>query len=301
MLKYSDYKLMLFPNDVFKRNEMLSISFSDKLNYLLDGIWVVLLFSIAFTVLIIWGFAYTLKVVLRQKKLADIKNDFINNMTHEFKTPIATIAIANESMRDPRIYQVPEKLEFYNNIIRDENQRMLRQVETVLQMAQIDKGEVKLKMEDTDINDLVETAVSSMSLTVEQRDGKITVNNEAVQTTILADPTHILNVLINILDNANKYSPESPVITVNVYNKPESVIIEISDKGIGMSKEVLKKIFDTFYRATSGNIHDVKGFGLGLSYVKAILTEHQGTIEVESEPLKGSTFTINLPLKKQNQ
>jgi two-component system phosphate regulon sensor histidine kinase PhoR len=301
MLKYSDYKLMLFPNDVFKRNEMLSISFSDKLNYLLDGIWVVLLFSIAFTVLIIWGFAYTLKVVLRQKKLADIKNDFINNMTHEFKTPIATIAIANESMRDPRIYQVPEKLEFYNNIIRDENQRMLRQVETVLQMAQIDKGEVKLKMEDTDINDLVETAVSSMSLTVEQRDGKITVNNEAVQTTILADPTHILNVLINILDNANKYSPESPVITVNVYNEPESVIIEISDKGIGMSKEVLKKIFDTFYRATSGNIHDVKGFGLGLSYVKAILTEHQGTIEVESEPLKGSTFTINLPLKKQNQ
>ncbi|MBP7166325.1 MAG: HAMP domain-containing histidine kinase [Bacteroidia bacterium] len=301
MLKYSDYKLMLFPNDVFKRNEMLSISFSDKLNYLLDGIWVVLLFSIAFTVLIIWGFAYTLKVVLRQKKLADIKNDFINNMTHEFKTPIATIAIANESMRDPRIYQVPEKLEFYNNIIRDENQRMLRQVETVLQMAQIDKGEVKLKMEDTDINDLVETAVSSMSLTVEQREGKITVNNEAVQTTILADPTHILNVLINILDNANKYSPESPVITVNVYNQPESVIIEISDKGIGMSKEVLKKIFDTFYRATSGNIHDVKGFGLGLSYVKAILTEHQGTIEVESEPLKGSTFTINLPLKKQNQ
>lgn len=301
MLKYSDYKLMLFPNDVFKRNEMLSISFSDKLNYLLDGIWVVLLFSIAFTVLIIWGFAYTLKVVLRQKKLADIKNDFINNMTHEFKTPIATIAIANESMRDPRIFQVPEKLEFYNNIIRDENQRMLRQVETVLQMAQIDKGEVKLKMEDTDINDLVETAVSSMSLTVEQREGKITVNNEAVQTTILADPTHILNVLINILDNANKYSPESPVITVNVYNEPESVIIEISDKGIGMSKEVLKKIFDTFYRATSGNIHDVKGFGLGLSYVKAILTEHQGTIEVESEPLKGSTFTINLPLKKQNQ
>jgi signal transduction histidine kinase len=301
MLKYSDYKLMLFPNDVFKRNEMLSISFSDKLNYLLDGIWVVLLFSIAFTVLIIWGFAYTLKVVLRQKKLADIKNDFINNMTHEFKTPIATIAIANESMRDPRIYQVPEKLEFYNNIIRDENQRMLRQVETVLQMAQIDKGEVKLKMEDTDLNDLVETAVSSMSLTVEQRGGKINVKNEAVQTTILADPTHILNVLINILDNANKYSPDSPVIDVKVYNGPESVIISISDKGIGMSKEVLKKIFDTFYRATSGNIHDIKGFGLGLSYVKAILTEHQGTIEVESEPLKGSTFTINLPLKKQNQ
>jgi two-component system phosphate regulon sensor histidine kinase PhoR len=242
-----------------------------------------------------------LKVVLRQKKLADIKNDFINNMTHEFKTPIATIAIANESMRDPRIYQVPEKLEFYNNIIRDENQRMLRQVETVLQMAQIDKGEVKLKMEDTDLNDLVETAVSSMSLTVEQRGGKINVKNEAVQTTILADPTHILNVLINILDNANKYSPDSPVIDVKVYNGPESVIISISDKGIGMSKEVLKKIFDTFYRATSGNIHDIKGFGLGLSYVKAILTEHQGTIEVESEPLKGSTFTINLPLKKQNQ
>lgn len=296
MLKYSDYKLTLFPNDIFKRNEQLSLSFRDKLNYLLDGIWMVLLFSIAFTVIIIWGFTYTLKVVLRQKKLADMKNDFINNMTHEFKTPIATISLANESIRDPRIHQSPEKLDFYTGIIRDENQRMLRQVETVLQMAQLDKGELKFRKEACNMADLAEDAVASMNLTIEQRGGKIEVRNEAIDAVVFGDATHLLNLLINILDNANKYSPEKPEILIHLFNEELNLIIEISDKGIGMSREVLKRIFENFYRATSGNIHDVKGFGLGLSYVKAILDEHNGVIDVKSEPGQGSTFIIKLPL-----
>lgn len=295
MLKYSDYKLMLFPNDVFKSNEMLSISFRDRLNYLLDGIWVMMLFSLAFTGIIIWGFTYTIKVILRQKKLADIKNDFINNMTHEFKTPIATIALANESMRNPRIFTSSEKMEFYNNIIRDENQRMLRQVETVLQMAQIDKGELKYNLELCDLNELVENAISSMQLTVEQRNGVITFNKMKETPLVKGDPNHLSNVFINILDNANKYTIENPVIAVSSYAVPGGYCVEIADNGIGMSKDVVKRIFDNFYRATSGNIHDVKGFGLGLSYVKAIVDDHGGAIQVSSEPGKGSNFKVILP------
>lgn len=296
MLKYSDYKLIMFPNDVFKRNEQLSLSFRDKLNYLLDGIWMVLLLSLMFTIIIIWGFTYTMKVILRQKKLADMKNDFINNMTHEFKTPIATISLANESIRDPRIHQSPEKLELYTGIIRDENQRMLHQVETVLQMAQLDKGELKLKKEACNVASVIEDAVASMTLTIEQRNGSIEVVNDATDAEVYGDHTHLLNIFINILDNANKYSPDQPLINIRLYNKESFVCVDITDHGIGMTKDVLKRIFENFYRATSGNIHDVKGFGLGLSYVKAIIDEHNGEIDVKSEPGQGSTFSIKLPL-----
>lgn len=298
MLKYSDYKLVLFPNDVFKSNNFLSISFRNRLNYLLDGIWVMMLFSLAFTVIIIWGFTYTLRVILRQKKLADIKNDFINNMTHEFKTPITTIALANESMRNPRIYSSAEKMEFYNNIIRDENQRMLRQVETVLQMAQIDKGELKYNREKCNLNELVENAIASMQLTVQQRNGIITFDKMKGSAFVSGDPNHLSNVFINILDNANKYTLESPVINVSLYTVPEGYCVDIADNGIGMSKEVMRRIFDNFYRAASGNIHDEKGFGLGLSYVKAIVDEHGGTIQVNSEAGKGSRFIVILPAIK---
>ena len=299
-LKMSPYKLTLFPNDIFKRNEILYIEFHDKLNFLFGSILPLFLFSFLFTFIITWGFAYTLKVVLNQKKLADIKNDFINNMTHEFKTPIATIAIANETLRNPRVNQSPEKIELYTNIIRDENQRMLRQVETVLQMAQIDKGEIKLHKESVPIKELIESAISSMKLTVEQRGGSISFAWNAREVVINADPNHLLNVFINLLDNANKYSPENPLIAVSSYDDGNNIHISFTDNGIGMSKEVLKRIFDTFFRATSGNIHDVKGFGLGLSYVKAILNLHNGNIEVKSEPGKGSTFTVILPVEPIN-
>jgi two-component system phosphate regulon sensor histidine kinase PhoR len=248
------------------------------------------------TMIMVLGFVYTIYIILSQKRLAEIKNDFINNMTHEFKTPIATIAIANESIRDPRVFASREKMEYYSDVIRDENQRMLRQVENVLQMAQIDKGELALKQGSLDVHDVLQQAISSSALTVEQRSGTIRTDFSASEFTIFGDGNHLLNVFINLIDNANKYSPETPEITIRTSNTDSSILISISDQGIGMTKETQKRIFDTFYRASTGNIHDVKGFGLGLSYVKAIVEKHMGSITVHSEPGKGSTFIVSLPL-----
>ena len=295
-IKNSGYRISLFPGDIFRRNEQFLLGFSGKLNYLLMAMWPMLLSSLVFTLAICIGFAYTMSVILRQKKLADIKSDFINNMTHEFKTPIATIAIANESIRDPRVNANPEKLEYYTSVIRDENHRMLRQVENVLQMAQIDKGELILKKTETDIADVLVRAVQSSELTIRQREGSLELELIDQPLMAFADGNHLLNVIINLIDNANKYSQGSPEIRISAKKQGENVLIKVSDKGIGMSREVQKRIFDTFYRATAGNIHDVKGFGLGLSYVKAIVNAHNGNVSVESEPAKGSTFVITLPL-----
>ena len=292
----SPYQLSLFPNDIINKSEVLCLDFNNKFNYILSSMFLMLLFSLLFTGIIITGFGYTLFVIQQQKKLALIKNDFINNMTHEFKTPIATIAIANESIQDPRVSQSPDKLDFYTGIIKDENERMLRQVETVLQMAQIDKGEIKINKENIDLKEVIESAAASMQLPVQQREGHITIDWEGRDVQIYADPNHIMNVFINLLDNANKYSPEAPAIRVHVYSDSSKVTIAIHDKGIGMSKDVTKRVFETFFRATSGNIHDVKGFGLGLSYVKAIVDMHDGQIEVQSELGKGSSFIIRLPI-----
>ncbi|MBK9637761.1 MAG: HAMP domain-containing histidine kinase [Bacteroidetes bacterium] len=292
----SPYQLSLFPNDIINKSEVLCLDFNNKFNYILGSMFLMLLFSLLFTGIIITGFGYTLFVIQQQKKLAIIKNDFINNMTHEFKTPIATIAIANESIQDPRVSQSPDKLVFYTGIIKDENERMLRQVETVLQMAQIDKGEIKINKENIGLKEVIESAAASMQLPVQQREGHITIDWEGNDVQIYADPNHIMNVFINLLDNANKYSPEAPAIRVHVYSDSSKVTIAIQDKGIGMSKEVSKRVFETFFRATSGNIHDVKGFGLGLSYVKAIVDMHNGQIEVQSELGKGSSFIIRLPI-----
>lgn len=292
----SSYRLPLFPGDFFQRNEAFLLTFNGKLNYLLRRMWPLLLSSIVFTLIICVGFGYTLNVIRRQKKLADIKSDFINNMTHEFKTPIATIAIANESIRDPRVNGSQEKLDYYTSVIRDENQRMLKQVENVLQMAQIDKGELKLKKEIVDMADVLKKAVHSSILTIEQRSGQLELEITDQPLNCLADGNHFLNVFTNLIDNANKYSPEEPRIKLKAMRENGNAVITISDKGIGMSREVQKRIFNTFYRATAGNIHDVKGFGLGLSYVKAIVEAHEGTISVNSEPNLGSTFTLVIPL-----
>lgn len=292
----SPYQLSLFPNDIINKNETLCLNFNDKFNYILSSMLLMLLLSLVFTGIIITGFAYTLNVIQQQKKLALIKNDFINNMTHEFKTPIATIAIANETIRDPRVSQSEEKLSFYTGIIKDENERMLRQVETVLQMAQIDKGEIKINKENISLKEVIESAAASMQLSVQQREGNIEIDWKGEDAQIYADANHILNVFINLLDNANKYSNEAPSIKIQVYPDNSKIAIAIKDNGIGMSKEVVKRVFETFFRATSGNIHDVKGFGLGLSYVKAIVDMHEGSIEVQSELGKGSTFIVRLPV-----
>ncbi len=294
----ANYKITIFPNDIFKRNEQLVIGFPQKFNYLVLGMWPMIVSSIVFTLIMLLGFVYVMKVILKQKKMAAIKSDFINNMTHEFKTPIATISIANESIKNPKVFNDPIKMEYYTGVIKDENQRMLYQVETVLQMAQIDKGELKMQFSKVDLKDIVQHAIGSAQLAISQRDGKIELLWNAENFTIDGDGNHLLNVFTNLLDNANKYSPESPTIKIESFSDDLNCSIKITDHGIGMTKDTQRRVFDTFFRATTGNIHDVKGFGLGLSYVKAIVEQHNGSVTVHSELGKGSTFTVSLPITK---
>ncbi len=294
----SNYSVSLFPNDILKKNEQLTISFPRKYEFLFYSLWPLLISAVVFSIIMVIGFIYVMRTVLTQKKLAEIKSDFINNMTHEFKTPIATISIANESLKNPKVYSSPEKLDYYTSVIRDENKRMLRQVEVMLQMAQLEKGELKLKHELLKMEEVVEEAINSSLLSVENKNGKIELKVTEEMAPITGDRNHLINVISNLIDNAIKYSNEAPQIVVSIKNNLDNITIAVKDNGIGMTKEVQKRIFDTFYRATTGNLHDVKGFGLGLSYVRAIVEQHQGTISVESEINKGSTFTIQLPINK---
>jgi two-component system phosphate regulon sensor histidine kinase PhoR len=294
----SNYSVLLFPNDILKKNEQLTISFPRKYEFLFYSLWPLLISAVVFSIVMVIGFIYVMRTVLTQKKLAEIKSDFINNMTHEFKTPIATISIANESLKNPKVYSSPEKLDYYTSVIRDENKRMLRQVEGMLQMAQLEKGELKLKHELLKMEEVVEEAINSSLLSVENKNGKIALDVTEEIAPITGDRNHLINVISNLIDNSIKYSNEAPQIVVSIKNNLDNIAIAVKDNGIGMTKEVQKRIFDTFYRATTGNLHDVKGFGLGLSYVRAIIEQHQGTISVESEINKGSTFTIQLPINK---
>jgi two-component system phosphate regulon sensor histidine kinase PhoR len=244
--------------------------------------------------------AYTVNVIFRQKKLSEMKTDFINNMTHEFKTPIATISLAADSITSPMLAGKPDKVQRFANIIRQENKRMNSQVEKVLQMAQIDKRDFSLKLTEVNMHDVIGRAVENISLQVEKKDGIVSTDLQATNPMVEGDLTHVSNMINNLLDNANKYSPEKPEITVHTRNVPNGVEVIIEDKGIGMTKEVKKHIFDKFYRVHTGDLHDVKGFGLGLSYVKALITAHKGQIDVKSEMGKGSSFILTFPFYVNN-
>jgi two-component system phosphate regulon sensor histidine kinase PhoR len=224
-----------------------------------------------------------------------MKTDFINNMTHEFKTPIATISLATDSISSPLIVNHPDKIKRFVDIIRQENRRMNSQVERVLQIAQLDKKDFQLRLADVNLHDLIRQAVDNFSLQIENREGTLTLDLQATRPVISGDATHLASVVHNLLDNANKYSPEKPDITIRTRNVPNGVAITVEDNGVGISKETRKHIFDKFYRVHTGNVHDVKGFGLGLSYVKAIVTAHKGFVDVHSELGKGSAFTLTFP------
>ncbi len=256
-----------------------------------------LLATFLLAILILLCFSYTIVVILRQKKVSEMKTDFINNMTHEFKTPIATISLAADSIISPRILSDPDKVSRFTGIIKQENKRMNSQVEKVLQMARIDRQEFDLKLTEVDLHEIICSAIENIRLQVEPRDGTVATDFEADQPIIEGDATHISNVVNNLLDNANKYSPGSPEITVQTQNIKGGVQLSVTDKGIGMSKESRKHIFDKFYRVHTGNLHDVKGFGLGLSYVKAIMTAHNGSVDVKSELGKGSSFILFFPYR----
>lgn len=297
LLYNSEYRVALFPDDI-KSPGMLMIHFPAKASLVWESVWKTLLASILFTAIILFCFAYTIQVIYRQKKLSSMKTDFINNMTHEFKTPIATISLAADSITSPRILGNEDKVSRFANIIKQENKRMNSQVEKVLQMALIDNQEFKLNITEIDVHEVIQQAVIHTGLQVEKRGGKVTSELNATNHVIEGDLTHIGNIISNLMENANKYSPDAPQISVHTRNVPTGVEVIVKDKGIGMTKEARKNIFDKFYRVHTGDVHDVKGFGLGLSYVKAIITAHKGQIDVKSELGKGSSFILVLPHKQ---
>jgi two-component system phosphate regulon sensor histidine kinase PhoR len=233
---------------------------------------------------------------MRQKKLAEVKTDFINNMSHEFKTPLATISVATDSLANDKIATNPDKVKYYSNLIKQENLRMKKQVENVLNMSKLERNEVKLFLRETNVRELIKKTTESFNLIIHQRNGKLIQEFNATHYTFRIDEFHISNMLVNLLDNANKYSPEPPEISIKTHNEGIWYVLEISDKGMGMETQNKTKIFEKFFREETGNIHNVKGQGLGLSYVKKIVELHKGVIIVESEKELGSKFIIKLPM-----
>ncbi|HMO38134.1 MAG TPA: HAMP domain-containing sensor histidine kinase [Saprospiraceae bacterium] len=292
----SRYRVNLFPQEMPSPG-LLMVHFPGKNNYVWRSAWMNFLGTLLFSTIILLCFGYTINVIFRQKKLSEMKNDFINNMTHEFKTPIATISLAADSITSPIISSNQDKVQRFANIIKQENIRMNNQVEKVLQMAVIEKRDFSLKLTEVNLHEIIGHAIENISLQVEKRDGTARAVLEATRPIVEGDLTHIANIVNNLLDNANKYSPERPEITIYTRNVSGGVEVIVEDKGMGMSKEARKHIFDKFYRVHTGDLHDVKGFGLGLSYVKAMMTAHKGNIDVKSEPGKGSSFILFFPFQ----
>ena len=253
--------------------------------------------AVIFTVIIFSAFFITLRALLKQKKLSEIKSDFINNMTHEFKTPLATISLAVDALKNEKVINDWDKSEYFTGIIKEENKRMNKQVETILQAAMLDKQQIQLNLKVLHANDLINTAVNNMKLPVEEKKGKLKVELNATNDVIIADEVHFTNLINNLLDNALKYSKENLLIKLTTQTINNNFRIKIEDNGIGMNKETVHRIFEKFYRAHTGNIHNVKGFGLGLSYVKTIVAAHKGKIKAESTLGKGSCFIIDMPQK----
>ena len=275
---------------------MLYVDFPERRKFLLSSILGMIALSILFTSIIVIAYSSAIYQLIKQRQISQIKTDFINNMTHEFKTPIATINLALDSIKNPKIIGDQEKVLRYIKMIKEENKRMNAQVENVLRISKLDKNDLNISKERIKLHDIVEDAVSHIELIVEDKKGYVKTHLNAEKSSVLANDTHFTNVIVNIFDNAVKYSDEAPKIDVYTENVGNNILLKIADQGNGMSKQVQKKVFEKFYREHSGNVHNVKGHGLGLAYVKRIVDDHQGHISVESEKGKGSVFTIKLPL-----
>jgi two-component system, OmpR family, phosphate regulon sensor histidine kinase PhoR len=281
-------------------DETLTIVAVDWRSYAIQSLRWRFATAILFSIIIIAAFYLTVRTMLRQKKLGEIKNDFINNMTHEFKTPIATISLAVDAMRNEKVLQDREKLGYFSTIIKEENKRMNRQVETILKASQLEKQEVDLNLKPVHVHDVIKDVVENFALQLEEKQGKAELLLNAQNDLVDADEVHLSNLVNNLFDNALKYSKENtpPFVKLTTQSNGKKFIIRIEDNGIGMNRETLKRIFERFYRAHTGNLHNVKGFGLGLSYVKTMVEAHHGDIKAESTLGKGSTFVIEFPLKK---
>jgi len=255
--------------------------------------------AILFTLIIISAFYVTVSALFRQKKTSEIKNDFINNMTHEFKTPLATISLAVDAMRNEKVLQDREKMSYFSSIIKEENKRMNKQVETILQASLMDRQEIQLNKVPIHVHEVIEGVLENFHLQMEDKSGKAILQLNATADLIEGDEVHFTNLISNLVDNAVKYSKENLVLKITTINTGKYIQVRIEDNGIGMNKETQKRIFEKFYRAHTGNVHNVKGFGLGLSYVKTMIDAHGGKIKVESATGKGTTFTIEMPLSNK--
>ena len=290
---------MLFPTDKTKNPAFLLIFFPNNTNSIIKQIRPLIIFTVLLILFMLCCLIITFRIVFEQKKFAEVENDFINNMTHEFKTPIATIALAGEALTDPVIRKNPILMEQYLKTINEEDKRLEAMAETILNTAKLNKGKINLKKEYIDVNEIITDVVEKFKMQVEIKDGEITLDLQATDSEIYADRLHITNVITNLLDNANKYSPKKPLIKISTKSSNNFLIIYVKDNGIGIDKSDQKKIFLKLYRVPTGDIHNFKGFGLGLSYVKAIVDAHGGHVGVESELGKGSTFIVYLPFKLQ--
>jgi two-component system phosphate regulon sensor histidine kinase PhoR len=290
------YKAPIFKSSEGSSDFALLLTFPKKKKFLLKSVLGMAFLSLLFTLVIVVAYASAIYQLIKQKQIAEIKSDFINNMTHEFKTPIATINLAVEAIRNPKIIGDQEKVLRYLQMIRDENKRMHAQVENVLRISKLEKNQLDISKDRVDAHELIQKAISHVELIVLDRGGYIHTHLDAERSEILANDMHFGNVLVNILDNAIKYSPNAPKIDIFTEVAKNYMIIKIEDQGAGMSKAVLKKVFEKFYREHTGDIHNVKGHGLGLAYVKKIVEDHQGEVYAESEKGKGSTFYIKMPL-----
>ncbi|GAB4026111.1 hypothetical protein GCM10028773_54150 [Spirosoma koreense] len=311
------YKAALFPNNMLETGNYVYVHFPTQQQFILGRLGFTFAASAVLILVILACFYIAISTIVRQKKLADIKNDFINNMTHEFKTPISTISLAvemaQEQLRSEALSASTTtglaepasghdfRLSRYMGIIRDETRRLGSHVEKVLQMALLDRGEIKLNFSPVNVHDVIEKVLNNLGLQIEQRGGEVDLHFDADQEVVEADEVHLTNIVYNLLDNALKYSPDSPHITLITRSLPEGVSITVQDEGLGMTKDQTSRIFEKFYRVPTGNRHDVKGFGLGLSYVKKMVDEHHGQIQVESQLGKGSSFDVILPYKQESQ
>jgi two-component system, OmpR family, phosphate regulon sensor histidine kinase PhoR len=289
------YEVNLFPNDYSNSENYLRVYFPNQDKFIIRNIWMMYATSLLLILVVLGCFYVAVSTIVKQKQLADIKNDFINNMTHEFKTPISTISLATQMLGDEAVTASSSMFKRYLGIIRDENKRLGSQVEKVLQTAQMERGEVRLNLGTVNVHQIIERVLENISPQIELREGIIDMDLQAENPEIQADEVHLTNIIFNLLDNANKYSPEKPIIKITTENTEKGLSIKVIDQGIGMTNESIKQIFEKFYRVPTGNVHDVKGFGLGLSYVKKMVEEHQGRINVVSKLGEGSEFEVVLP------
>lgn len=296
----SYFRSSLFPGNVFNRSTFISVYFPLEREHFRKSMGIMGGSSLLITLFILAMFSLTLYIIFKQKRLSEMKNDFVNNMTHELKTPISTISLASQMLNDRSIPDEQKNLGQISRIIQAESKQLGFQVERVLQMAIFDHGELKLKSEEVDLHEVIETVAQNVLLQLDRRNGQLEFLPEAETALVEGDLMHLTNVVSNLLENAMKYTSRTPEISILTKNVDGQLVLSVSDNGIGISKENQKRIFDKFYRVPTGNVHNVKGFGLGLSYVKLIVEQHGGTIHLKSELNKGSQFFIHLPLQEQN-